>query len=158
MYDYELEKSLEERQKEELEMNLKRNAINRKFDRKMKIIHIINVVIFIFSCYLALQNIDRENWKMCLIYPGVALIVIFIILLITRRCPHCEESLNSGRYRQRYYDDYDDFALSNIFRYIVDSVMIDRCPHCGVILYPSESLTAIEERRKREKSGENPDL
>ena len=38
MYDYELEKSLEERQKEELEMNLKRNAINRKFEKKIALI------------------------------------------------------------------------------------------------------------------------
>ncbi len=36
MYDYELEKSLEERQAEELELNLEGNKRNRVFSKKIK--------------------------------------------------------------------------------------------------------------------------
>ena len=82
MYDYELEKSLEERQKEELEMNLKRNAINRKFEKKIKLTYAVIALLFVIVVigFLISRNPD------VLIECGYAVSLIsFVIIIVVNK-------------------------------------------------------------------------
>lgn len=111
----------------------------------MKITYIIIVAIIILFAIVGFNRLQNNKAYLFFIYITIALVISFIILLIVKICPHC----NTGLYKVTSYisDEY------NLFEFI----WTDRCPHCGVKLYPSESLTAIEERRKMEKSENNQD-
>lgn len=143
MYDYEMEKSLEERQAEDLELNLERNKRNRKFDRNSRIAYILIAVVFVISIIAGLNKFssDKVNWFP--LYIAIASIISSIILIVARVCPHCRRSL----FKMHSYvsDSYNFLEL----------LWTDRCPHCGVSLFPSESLTAIEKRRKGKNREKN---
>ena len=61
MYDYEVEKSLEERPAEDLELNLARNKRNRKFAKKMKITYKIILAICLLSAILGFNALRNGN-------------------------------------------------------------------------------------------------
>lgn len=131
MYDYELEKSLEERQKEELELKLKINQRNRKYEKKQKIGYIIIRVLFILSVILGL--IIRNIFAFVgLIWASYLISAVIMRYLAT--CPHCDSEL--------------------IIRDSRNFTSIDNrvCPFCNTRLSSTESLTAIEEKRKKENS------
>ncbi len=130
MYDYELEKSLEERQKEELEMNLKRNASNRKFEKKIKLTYAVIALLFaiVVIGFLISRNPDVLIGCGCIVS-----LISFVIIIVVNKCPHCNRRFWGKRQTDPNYGT-------------------NRCPHCGVNLFSSESLTAIEEKRKKENS------
>ncbi len=136
MYDYEMEKSLEERQKEELELKLKRNEINRNFEKKMKLTYIVIALLF---AIVVIGFLISRNPGVLGVWGYVALLISFVIIFVVNKCPHCNRRMFGGRCNDPNYGT-------------------NRCPYCGTALYSSESLTAIEERRKKEKSGENSDF
>ena len=58
----------------------------------------------------------------------------------------------------RMLEECIDKILNSRHYNMMEAIGTTRCPHCGVSLTPSDSLTAIEKRRESEKSGKDPDL
>ncbi len=111
----------------------------------MKITYKIILAIWLLSAILGFNALRNGNDSLFYSYIIIAMVVSLTLILVMRICPHCNSNLNKvGPYKCNDYNFFEFYGT-------------DICPHCGVKLYPSESLTAIEERRKMEKSENNQD-
>ncbi len=138
MYDYELEKSLEERQAEDLDFKLKRNRI--KINHRKKVHKTYNVIKFIvvLSILICIVDIVCGPGVFIFIVPIFTVLLSIALLAYVNQCPFCSSEI--------YLKGMDwEIILSN------------RCSFCGERLIPSEHLKKIEERRKKEKSGGKSD-
>ena len=111
-------------------MNLKRNAINRKFEKKIKLTYAVIALLF---AIVVIGFLISRNLDVLIVCGYVVSLISFVIIIVVNKCPHCNRRFWGKRLTDPNYGT-------------------NRCPHCGVNLFSSESLTAIEEKRKKENS------